>query len=246
LLQTQRRDGGWGAFSKDDQSGWQTAFAVWGLSGARVLRPGAEVDSAVQRGSAWLLANRSRSLGLPNPATRLQGKLTGWSWTPGTFGWVVPTALALVALRAADDPRADGTVTSEAISLLRDRACQDGGWNWGNPILFGSDLPSNATETSIALLGLLAAGETPASPESAAGLDWLARNLDADTGVVATAWALSALQLAGRRSDGAAAAARLQAAQSADGGWRASPHATALAAMALGDLNHFIPGRPTQ
>jgi squalene cyclase len=243
LLRTQRRDGGWGAFGKDDQSGWQTAFAVWALSGARAVTGRGDLDVAINRGGGWLISNRSRSLGLPNPATRLQGRLTGWSWTPGTFGWVIPTALALVALRAADDERATTTVTTEAISLLKDRGCQDGGWNWGNPVLFGTFLPSYATETSIAVLGLLAAGEAPSAAEAGAGLDWLAKNLDADNGVAATAWALIALGLAGRAADGAAAEARLRAAQTADGGWRSSPHATALAVIALGDPQHFARGR---
>jgi hypothetical protein len=240
LLKTQRHDGGWGAMRGDSESGWQTSVAVWALS-LGSARDSAGLDAAVTRGASWLVSNRSRSLALPNPATRLEGKLTGWPWTTGTFGWVIPTGLALVALKASGDSRARGDVLAEAVALLADRRCQDGGWNWGNPLLFGTALPPYATETSIAVLGLLAAGKSAATPEVGAALDWLAVNLDPDTGVTATAWGLLTLRAAGRGSSGALAEARLRSAQQPDGSWRNSPHATALATLALADTIRALP-----
>jgi hypothetical protein len=231
LLASQHADGGWGALRADPESGWHTSAAVWGLAQARKAKPAGDVESAITRGIDWLLANRSRSLPLPNPATKLLGNLAGWPWTPGTFGWVIPTGLALVALREAGAAGEADQARVQAAGLLDDRRCSGGGWNWGNPILFGSQLPPYATETALAVLGLLAAGREPASTEVKEGLDWLVANLDAQTGITATAWGLLALRAGGRPA--AAAADRLRTLQAADGGWRSSPYATALAYLAL-------------
>jgi Prenyltransferase and squalene oxidase repeat len=230
LLGGQHDDGGWGALRADPDSGWHTTVAVWGLSLARNAKDSGEAEIAISRGAGWLLANRSRALPLPNPATKLQSGLAGWSWTPETFGWVIPTGLGLMALNATGAIAADEAV-AQATSMLDDRRCSKGGWNWGNPVLFGAELPPYATETAIAILGLLAGGREPSNGSVKAGLDWLAANLDPQTGVTATAWAVLALRAGGR--DASAPASSLRDLQAADGSWRSSPHATALAYLAL-------------
>jgi hypothetical protein len=238
LLESQRSDGGWGALRTDSESGWHTSVAVWALGVVGRARGGADVERAGARGTDWLLAHRSRSLPLPNPATRLQGRLTGWGWTADTFGWVIPTGLALLALNAGAASADTKVAVAEAVSLLNDRRCSAGGWNWGNPFLFGSALPPYATETGVATLGLLASGLDAGSPDVSGALDWLAANVDAATGVAATAWAVLALGCGGR--DTSSLKARLRSAQTADGGWRASPHATALAMLALADAGRLL------
>src|SRR5438067_230407 len=60
LLHLQRRDGGWGAMRGDSESGWQTSVAVWALSAARASGAHRDLGSAIERGSGWLLDNRSR------------------------------------------------------------------------------------------------------------------------------------------------------------------------------------------
>ena len=84
-------------------------------------------------------------------AIPLDGDLAGWPWTLDTFGWVDPTARALLALRLlrpGSDRIADG------IALLRDRSSVGGGWNYGNRVVLGEELPPFAHTTAIALLGL--------------------------------------------------------------------------------------------
>ena len=230
LLKGQHADGGWGAFGSDAESGWQSSVAVWGLSAAQKAGAPGGLAAAVGRGTGWLLANRSRSLPLPNPATRLEGSLAGWPWTPGTFGWVIPTGLALLALKEAGAGSAAEQAASQAAGLLDDRRCAGGGWNWGNPVLFGTHLPPYATETALGVLGLLAAGRHQGSTEVREGLDWLEGNLDPDTGVTATAWGVLALRAGGRATGDAVE--RLRRLQAPDGSWRGSPHATALAHLA--------------
>ena len=53
LLETQRRDGGWGALRGDSESGWQTSLAVWALGMLRRSGAGEEVAGPLSRGAAW-------------------------------------------------------------------------------------------------------------------------------------------------------------------------------------------------
>ena len=82
----------------------------------------------------------------------LDGSLKGWSWVPGSFSWLEPTSFATVSLLRnghAAHPR-----VVEAQTLIRDRVCVDGGWNYGNKKVFGSDLLSYHHSTAWALLAL--------------------------------------------------------------------------------------------
>lgn len=78
--------------------------------------------------------------------------LPGWGWTLGTYGWVEPTARALLALQLCR-PGA-GPAIVRAVHTLGDRECVGGGWNYGNRVVLGEDLPPYAQTTAAALIGL--------------------------------------------------------------------------------------------
>ena len=80
-----------------------------------------------------------------DPATR------GWAWTDDAFGWVEPTSWSLLALRRW---RPLSSTIGDGLSLLVDRECELGGWNYGNREAFGVMLPPFAQTTAIALLAL--------------------------------------------------------------------------------------------
>lgn len=222
LGRLQNPDGGWGALEGDRESGWATAVAVLALAQAPA-RPG------VERGSAWLLGHRSRSVKAPaNNAVRLDAGLVGWGWTVDTLGWVVPTSLSMLALVAAGAAAADQLEAGRR--LLVDRACAGGGWNWGNPDLFGSSLPPTAQETALAVLALVAV-RAGSAPEVTAGLNWLDANGGDPVGPAAVAWSVLARSAGGRPV--AEAVTRLRSARGSDGGWAADPRTTALATLAL-------------
>jgi len=95
--------------------------------------------------------------------------LPGWSWVQGTAAWVEPTAFAMLSLRrtgSAPERLAQGQ------RLLLDRQCTDGGWNYGNPNVYGADLDSHLDATGWALLAL---APTPAAD---AGFAFLAGCLE--------------------------------------------------------------------
>ena len=81
--------------------------------------------------------------------------LKGWSWVEGTNAWVEPTALCVMALRAAG--YGAHARASEAARMILDRQLPHGGWNAGNTLIYGRELHPNPEGTGSALCAL--AGE---------------------------------------------------------------------------------------
>lgn len=75
----------------------------------------------------------------------------GWAWTEGTFGWVEPTSRGILALRLL---RPGSTALQDGVGMLRDRESVGGGWNYGNRVVFGVELPPYAQTTAAALIAL--------------------------------------------------------------------------------------------
>jgi hypothetical protein len=150
-------------------------------------------------------------------------RLVGWPWTAGSFGWVEPTARALIALRAAgrDDPR-----LAEATRFLLDRRCEEGGWNYGAVRVLDAPIPPYPHTTALAAIAL--AGRVPAAA-LARDLDVLTAFLPEPLGVFDLAWIALALDACGR--DGRSMLARLPEAVDASP-WEENVHALALALLA--------------
>jgi hypothetical protein len=92
-----------------------------------------------------------------SPGVRQNNQLRGWPWTPDTFSWVEPTSLCLLVLkqvRLGDASQIMARRVAEAEALLVDRVCATGGWNYGNAVSFGSELPAQVPTTALALVAL--------------------------------------------------------------------------------------------
>jgi hypothetical protein len=76
----------------------------------------------------------------------------GWPWTLDTFGWTEPTARAVLALRLLRPDAA--AAIDDGLGVLRNRECVGGGWNYGNRVVLGVDLPPYTQTTAMALLAL--------------------------------------------------------------------------------------------
>jgi len=232
LLEGQHADGGWGVSRADPESGWTTAWAVWALAAAGVR-------DGVGRGIDWLLGHRSVPVKVPAAISRLDGTLVGWSWTPATFGWIEPTALAMLAIHASGS--ADRGAFAAGRAMLLDRACTGGGWNYGNTTMIDNEVPASIPETALVLLALRAGQAitaTPAPVDAAgpdphipAGLAYLRRSLDPVPGALSLAWSVLALSAWG--ADASEAAALLRSAQGGAGDWSGNPATTALGALAM-------------
>jgi hypothetical protein len=116
---------------------------------ALALPPG----EARERALDHLVTHRAQLL-QATPAVPHDPSTRGWGWTPETFGWVEPTSRALLALRSLR-PEAR-TPIEDGLAVLADRECVGGGWNYGNRVVLGVDLPPYVQTTAAALLALQA------------------------------------------------------------------------------------------
>ena len=97
--------------------------------------------------------------------------LRGWPWIEGTHSWIIPSSMAVIALRTAG--YADHARVREAIRLLLDRQLSLGGWNYGNTKVFGQELQPMVDNTGVALSAL--ANSIP-RPEIEPSLQYLIKN----------------------------------------------------------------------
>lgn len=171
---------------------------------------------------AWaqLRAEQDRSV-IAHDAT-----LIGWGWRPDTSSWVEPTAYALLSLKRmghAHHPR-----VREAELMLRDRVCQDGGWNYGNTRVFDVWLESDPIPTAWACMAL---GPDPLVGPALALLRAFVEN---EPSALNTSLSILAHTAHGAPVD--AIVPQLLARQASEGGFRGRVEITALAALALSAL----------
>lgn len=105
----------------------------------------------------------ARALPLPTD-TEPRGR-QGWGWTSDTRSLVEPTCRILMATKALNPD--DRDTRAEALRILADRQCADGGWNFGNASVFDVDLRAYAQTTAMALIALQ--NEDPAIVEPGIG-----------------------------------------------------------------------------
>jgi hypothetical protein len=183
----QLSDGSWPAVAGQSEGAWVTSLACWAFLVQR--------DAAgAGRGIEWLLKEKPGDAGfLWRMARRLTGSTTvaaqnpdyfGWSWTPRTASWVEPTAIALIVLdRAMNGNEARGRAQSSpagfrariesAEKMLFDRMCPGGGWNSGNPLVYGA---AGEPQVGPTVWALLALRKNAARPEVRKSVEWLATN----------------------------------------------------------------------
>ena len=200
--EAQRADGSWPSFPGQPQGCWVTSVASQALH----LQGGAQ--NAVQRGLEWLLKAwpaegavwwRLRQTLFPSRVVRQDISLRGWSWTPGTASWVEPTAHALGFLRSLPPetlPPAAAKRRQLAERMLFDRMCPGGGWNSGNPLVYGVGGVPRIGPTAWALLALR---DHSGRAEIQMSLQWLEGAYGAIHGAASLAMAHRCLAAYGRR-----------------------------------------------
>jgi hypothetical protein len=126
---------------------WPTPLAVlaWQGSPAHLEQQSHAIDFLISNtGKLW--PKKSDAIVAHDPS------IQGWPWTANTFSWVEPTALSLIALQAAGYGGHERA--QEATRLLMDRQLNQGGWNYGNTIVFGQELRPMPENTGMALYAL--------------------------------------------------------------------------------------------
>jgi len=140
LASHQGRDGRFTVVPGAVQSTSATALA------ALALDPGPTRDRAL----AVLPRLRARR-GAPDRLVPHDATTRGWGWTPTTFGWVEPTAWAVLALRRL---RPTAPEIADGLRVLADRECAGGGWNYGNRVVYGEALAPFVQTTATAVIAL--------------------------------------------------------------------------------------------
>lgn len=127
---------------------WPTALAVLAWHGA------APFADAEARAVKFLLGSGGvRWEERPDEAEMaVDPRMRGWAWVTGTFSWVEPTAVAVMALGAAGHSGHERV--KEAIAVLRDRQVSAGGWNVGSTRVFRNEHRALPEMTGLALTSL--------------------------------------------------------------------------------------------
>ncbi len=197
LAENQAEDGSVGVRPGEPTPGWPTSLAVvaWSAVG-NALRgvPSAanEFQTNIDGGTGWLLSVQGSKL----EQSEVFGhdmQLVGWAWVEGTHSWLEPTALAVLALKAAG--QSNHARTREAVRLILDRQLPGGGCNYGNTFVLGQKLRPHVQPTGIALLAL--AGEKDTGGRIAKTIAWLRRSIGPETTAASLAWAVLGLKAHG-------------------------------------------------
>jgi hypothetical protein len=234
LRRHQDPDGSWPFTTTVPAASWTTPLAMLALS--EQPRTSGEFD----RGVRWLLEHRGRRPGffasllyrlMPNRMpVRLDPSLRGWAWTTNEFSWVEPTSYAILVLKKTALGRAGvSEAVREGEAMLYDRVCPDGGWNYGNSVVFGEALAPYPDTTALALIALQDRRGHAAEQAGYAALRRLVAEVNSG---LTLAWSSISVRLRG--DDAAPLVGRLRELH-ATRGFRGETRTTALALLAAGD-----------
>ena len=228
LINAQNNDGGWGINRLDNKSGWQTAWALISLAGSSAN------PEFIKSATDWLLnfglksLEENETLDTIRKHFNIDTNLYGWPWQSGEAAWIEPTALSLLALNSVEmDPQHHERI-QEAILYLDDRRCRDGGWNFGNPVMFNKDLPPRTYHTSLSILAL-----SRISPNIILGEDISTLNKLLDDEGRPLGIALGILALKALNQDTSLLENKLLALQKSDGSWEGNIYFSAMSLLAL-------------
>ncbi|MGH9354281.1 MAG: prenyltransferase/squalene oxidase repeat-containing protein [Terriglobia bacterium] len=210
LHKVQLPDGSWPAFKGLPEGCWATSLAGMALAArgesAEQVAGGVKWLADAQPGEATLWRRLQRRLSRGTSVARANLSLHGWSWTPGTASWVEPTAYALIFLSSVPQSfHSAGTAKRILLaeSMLYDRMCPGGGWNSGNPEVYGVAGVPRAGPTAWALVALR---HRASRPENRQSLNWLEDHCSTIRGPASLALLELALACYGRRVPALAAA----------------------------------------
>ena len=178
LLQAQMADGAWPNGSGKEPGCWVSALAGLALLDLKGASQDAVIRTAkwlcetwpAEGNLLWRLRQRQQK---SDSVVHQDHSLRGWGWTPNTAGWVEPTAYVLILLQNIPGKNRPSQAVKRihlGEKMLFDRACPGGGWNAGNPLVYGVPGVPRISPTVWALLALRNYKDHPAVQE---GQEWL-------------------------------------------------------------------------
>jgi hypothetical protein len=202
LRAAQLPDGSWPSTPEEKVGCWVTSLACW------VLLADKDSSKAVAAGLNWLCQDWPQDstpwrrllarLSSQEQVAPMNNSLRGWGWTPRTSSWVEPTSFALLALGQFREDLLPPVAMRRrrlAEGMLYDRMCPGGGWNCGNPRVYGVPGEPLVVPTAWALLALR---NHPERPENVLSLAWLENSIANIYGAGSLALARICLETYGR------------------------------------------------
>jgi Prenyltransferase and squalene oxidase repeat len=145
LVHAQSPDGGMLISPRHPASSWPTPLALLAWYGWAEGRP------AAQKALDFLDQVKVTTFQTEDRLNAIDSTLRGWAWIDGTTCWVEPTALCVFAFERYGRP---SVRVKDGIALLLDRQLPHGGWNFGNTLVYGSELLPAEEYVGVALTGL--------------------------------------------------------------------------------------------
>lgn len=204
LRRAQRPEGAWPTADGKHPGCWVTALACLALL-KHSSSPGNTVIKGLEwlcrtwpaEGNMWWRLQQKWQRGTEN-TSRQDHSLRGWGWTPDTASWVEPTAFALLLFQIVAEkfypPEAKAHLQSGQ-RMLYDRVCPGGGWNAGNPLVYGEPGIPKVGQTVWSLLALRNYQNHSTNVQS---IEWLERNYNNIKGPGSLALAQLCLKVYGR------------------------------------------------
>lgn len=183
LVSQQANDGRVSISLTHPDASWPTPLAILAWQGFPYYQ------KAQSRAIDYLLGLTGQHF--PNPDPSIIGhdtSIPGWPWIADTHSWVVPTALALLALQEVGLDTHPRVIAGR--QLLVDRQLTTGGWNYGSTTVFRRELHPLPECTAIALQAL--AGTTPMR-DVEGSLEYLLHELPHLRTPISLGWALLGL-----------------------------------------------------
>lgn len=195
LLGSQTPEGSWPAFVGDTDGSWVTALAISTLNIVN------DPSDAREKAFHWMLQTRGREghwlwkwkFKTADRQVRFDPEKYGWPWTPGANSWVIPTAFAIIALKqftVCDRTAASENRVRTAVSMLFNRACDGGGWNAGNSMVYGVPLVPHIEPTALSLMALQ---DEPRTPLIRSSVEWLKVTSSGCHSIESLSWSILAL-----------------------------------------------------
>ena len=188
LLLEQQQDGRVRLSPQHPEAYWPTALAILAWQSSPATHAAHDLAVRFLLDTTGIHFRRK-----PNDIVTHDTSLKGWSWIEDTHSWVEPTAVCVMALRAAGHGQHDRV--SEAIRMILDRQLPHGGWNVASTIVFGKELAPVPEGTGLALASLTGVVETRRVARS---IDYLEGEVEKLRTPVSLGWSLIGLAAWGR------------------------------------------------
>ncbi|MBA3613296.1 MAG: terpene cyclase/mutase family protein [Nitrospirales bacterium] len=180
LASQQANDGRVSLSPSHPEASWPTPLAIFAWEGVP------QYQEAQSRAVDYLIGFTGQHFSNPDPSIiGHDTTILGWPWIADTHSWVVPTALALLALHKVGLGTHPRVIAGQ--QMLLNRQLPSGGWNYGSTTVFNRELPPLPECTAIALQAL---ADNIAMHEIERSLQYLSRELPQLRTPISLGWTL--------------------------------------------------------